>query len=597
MKSIHSLFGEQSEAPGDIPSVEVETGQERGAELIPHQLPKSRCCETCPDLERSNVEADSSPRPNDGVCSTPFTFAHTFLLGVLLLLLAGPSHAADNRPNILLIMADDLGYSDLGCYGGEIETPNLDRLAAEGMRFTQFYNCAVCVATRAALLTGLHPRVVSRNNQRIRPDMITLGDAMRAAGYATALTGKWHLGSSTPNRPIDRGFDEYYGLMDGCCNFFNPVKPDPKFYNGGRVRPFAHNDRPIKKLPAGFYTTDAFSDHAIKTIRRYAKDARPFFLHLCFTAPHFPLHAFPEDIAKYRGKYADGYLELRKRRHERQQELGLFESTPVLTPAENRKGDYRYDYDVPDWDQLPPAERQREEARMEVYASMVDRMDRGIGRVLAALDESGVANNTLVMFLSDNGGCASWPSGRKGQEEGFFRYNEGIPVGDGRGYEFVGKGWGWAQNAPFRQFKTWTYEGGIATPMIARWPGRIAAGSITHQAGHVIDFMPTLLKLAKRDYPAEHKGRKLSPVEGRSLLPVFHGKQRAQHESMAWELFGNRAIRQGDWKLVWGASEKKWELYNLKSDRSESADLSGKHPQRAAAMAKDWETWRERMQR
>ena len=519
------------------------------------------------------------------------------LLGVVLLSLAGPSHAADNRPNVLLIMADDLGYSDLGCYGGEIATPNLDRLASQGMRFTQFYNCAVCVTTRAALLTGLYPRRVRRNNQRIRPDMITLGQAMRAAGYATALTGKWHLGSSSPNRPIDRGFDEYYGLMDGCCNFFNPAKPDPEFYNGGRVRPFAHNNRRIKEFPEGFYTTDAFSDHAIQTIRRHAKDERPFFLHLCYTAPHFPLHAFPEDIAKYRGRYADGYLAMRQRRHERQKKLGLFETTPILTPPENKKGDFRYDYNVPDWDALPNAERKREEARMEVYAAMVDRMDRGIGRVLAALNEAGIADNTVVMFLSDNGGCASWPSGRKGQEEGFFQYNKGIPVGDGRGYEFAGKGWGWAQNAPFRQFKTWTYEGGIATPMIVRWPGKVEACSITHQPGHIVDFMPTLLELAKSDYPAEHEGRKLLPVEGRSLLPIFQGKERAIHKTMAWELFSNRTIRQGDWKLVWGASEKKWELYNLKTDRSESHNLAANHPRRVVSMANDWEKWWEQMEK
>ena len=517
------------------------------------------------------------------------------LLGALLLVVVVPRCAADPRPNVLLIMADDLGYSDLGCYGGEIATPSLDRLAAQGMRFTQFYNCAVCVTTRAALLTGLYPRKVSRNNKRIRPDMITLGEAMRAAGYATALTGKWHLGSSAPNRPIDRGFEEYYGLMDGCCSFFNPAKPDPEFYNGGRVRPFAHNDRAIKEFPEGFYTTDAFSDHAVETIGRFAKEERPFFLHLCYTAPHFPLHALPEDIAPHRGKYAEGYQALRARRHERQKRLGLFETTPVLTPAENKKGDYRYDYDVPDWSNLAPAERKREEARMETYAAMVERMDRGIGHVLAALEEAGVADNTVVMFLSDNGGCASWP--RADREAGFEEYNKDIPVGDGRGYEFVGKGWGWAQNAPFRQFKTWTYEGGIATPMIVRWPGKVAPGSITHQVGHVIDFMPTLLKLAKSDYPAEHEGRKLLPVEGRSLLPVLLGKERDGHETLAWELFGNRAVRRGDWKLVWGASEKKWELYNLKTDRSESSNQAEGNPQKVADMAKNWETWWERMQR
>lgn len=502
---------------------------------------------------------------------------------------------AKERPNVLLILCDDLGYSDLGCYGGEIQTPHLDRLATDGMRFTQFYNGAVCVTTRSALLTGLYPRQTKR--PRLRTNMITLGEAMSRAGYATSLTGKWHLGSEPPMRPIDRGFDEYYGVLDGCCNFFNPAKQDPVFYNGGRFRLFAHNDKRITEFPAGFYTTDAFSDHAAKMIKRFAKGDQPFFLHLCYTAPHFPLHAFAEDIERYRGKYSDGYLAMRQRRHKRQDELGLFASLPNLSIEEDKKGDYRYDYDVPDWEKLPVADRKREEARMETYAAMVDRMDRGIGRVLAALDQAGVADNTVVMFLSDNGGCASWPSGRSGQEAGFTKYNQDVPVGDGRGYEFVGKGWGWAQNAPFRQFKTWCYEGGIATPMIVRWPNKVARGSITRQVGHIIDFMPTLLELAEAEYPLEFNGNEILPVEGRSLVPVFLGQNRGGHKSLSWELYGNRAIRQGDWKLVWGASEKKWELYDLKSDRSETKNLAAKFPERVTTMIRDWEAWQQRIEK
>jgi len=497
--------------------------------------------------------------------------------------------SADERPNILLILCDDLGYSDPGCYGGEIQTPSLDRLATEGMRFTQFYNCAVCVTTRSALLTGLYPRQTKR--PRLRTDMLTLGEALQQAGYVTSLTGKWHLGSTAPLRPIDRGFGEYYGVLDGCCNYFNPAKPDPVFYNGGRLRPFAHNDRRITEFRPGYYTTDAFSDHAASTIKRFAAGDQPFFVHLCYTAPHFPLHAFAEDIERYRGMYSDGYLAMRRRRHKRQAELGLFTSLPRLSAPENRKGDFRYDYDVPDWKTLSVTARQREEARMNTYAAMVHRMDRGIGRVLTALDEAGVSDSTVVIFLSDNGGCATWPDQRAGQEARFIQYNTGIPAGDGRGYEFVGKGWGWAQNAPFRQFKTWCYEGGIATPMIVRWPGHVTADSITHQVGHIIDFMPTLLELAGSEYPRQFNGNTLLPVEGRSLLPVFHGQQRHGHPTLGWELFGNRAIRQGDWKLVWGASEKQWELYNLKSDRSETVNLATEYPDRVMSMARDWDLW------
>ncbi|APZ90482.1 arylsulfatase [Fuerstiella marisgermanici] len=517
-----------------------------------------------------------------------------FFAVVLMVYSAERVHAEATRPNVLLIMCDDLGYSDLGCYGGEIQTPHLDRLAEDGLRFSQFYNCAVCVTTRSALLTGLYPRQAKR--PYLRTNMVTLGEALGRAGYATSLTGKWHLGSEPPLRPIDRGFEEFYGVLDGCCNFFNPAQLDPEFYNGGRARPFAHYDKRLTQFPKDYYTTDAFSDHAATTIKRFAKGNKPFFVHLCYTAPHFPLHAFAEDIERYRGNYSDGYIPMRERRHERQAELGLFTSLPQLSAEEDKKGDFRYDYDVPDWEKLPASERKREEARMETYAAMVDRMDQGIGRVLTALDEAGVAENTVVMFLSDNGGCASWPNAKPGQEEGFITYNKDIPVGDGHGYEFVGKGWGWAQNAPFRKFKGWCYEGGIATPMIVRWPGKVARGSITHEVGHVIDLMPTLLELAESEYPLEFNGNRILPVEGRSLLPILQGQEQDAPRSLSWELFGNRAIRQGDWKLVWGASEKQWELYNLKNDRSETNDIASNFPERVTAMIRDWEAWRARVE-
>ncbi len=494
---------------------------------------------------------------------------------------------ADSRgappPNVVLILCDDLGFSDLGCYGGEIRTPNLDRLAAQGVRFTQFYNCAVCVTTRAALTTGLHPRF--GKGGLLRRDMVTLGEVMREAGYATSLTGKWHLGSTAPKRPIDRGFDEYYGLLSGCCNYFNPAKQDPVFYNGGRFRPFAHNKRPIKDFPSGYYTTDAFTDHAIDSIRRFASTGKPFFVHLCYTAPHFPLQAPEEDIARYRGRYADGYFALRRRRHERQIELGLLDPKWRLSPVDRKTGSFRYDYEVTPWEDV--ADRDREERRMEVYAAMVDRMDQGIGRLLDAIDEAKVADNTIVFFLSDNGGCASWPR----EEAGFEEYNRRIPVGDPRGYEFVGPGWGWAQNAPFRRHKVWTYEGGIATPLVVRWPGAVEADTITPQVGHVVDLMPTLIEVAGGSYPETYGGQPILPLEGKSLVPVLQGKQRESHETLCWALYGNRAVREGDWKLVWGASDRRWELYDLAADRTETNDLAGKYPQRVKSMSAKWESW------
>ena len=497
--------------------------------------------------------------------------------------LTSNSNAATQQPNILLILCDDLGFSDLGCYGGEIRTPNLDRLASEGLKFTQFYNCAVCVTTRAALMTGLYPRQGAGG--LLREDMVTLGEVMRQAGYATSLTGKWHLGSTAPRRPIDRGFDEYYGLLSGCCNFFNPAKQDPVFYNGGKFRPFAHNDKLITEFPGDYYTTDAFTDHAIKTIKRFAKGSKPFFAHICYTAPHFPLHAPEEDIDRYRGKYSDGYFALRAERHKRQLKLGIVDKSWKLSKVDKKTGSFRYDYDVTPWDEV--ADRQREERRMEVYAAMVDRMDQCIGQLLESLDETKVAENTVVFFLSDNGGCASWPR----KQDGFEDYNRDIPVGDQRGYEFVGPGWGWAQNSPFRRHKTWTYEGGIATPMIVRWPGVVKPATITHQAGHLIDFMPTLLELAGESYPNEFNGHSTPPMEGKSLMPILNGVEREPHDSLCWALYGNRAIRIGDWKLVWGASDEKWELYNLVRDRTETDDLATQYPDRVKLMTAKWDQW------
>lgn len=486
---------------------------------------------------------------------------------------------------MLLILVDDLGFSDLGAYGGEIRTPHLDRLAADGLRFTQFYNCAVCTASRVALLTGLYPRT---GKGVLREDMVTVGEVMRESGYATALIGKWHLGSTAPRRPTDRGFDEFYGILDGASNYFNPAQPDPKFY-GGKSRMFARNETPITKFPRDFYATDAFSHEAADFIRRSAKAGRPFFLNLCYNAPHFPLQAPAEDIARYRGKYRDGYDALRARRYQRQIELGLIDpAVAKLSPVDHKTGAFTYDYEIKPWAQLDAATRQLEEERMEVYAAMVDRLDQGIGRVLAALDASGLAQNTLVFVVSDNGGCASLPENLAE----YLAENRGIPIGDGLGYEFVGNGWGWAQNAPFRRHKTWTYEGGISTPMIVRWPGHVAAGAMARTPAHLVDFLPTLLELAGGEYPQAVKGRPIPPMEGQSLVPILLGRGKDfRPRPLYWELFGNRAVREQDWKLVWGASDKRWELYDLARDRSETVNLARDHPVRVAAMAADWKKW------
>ena len=474
---------------------------------------------------------------------------------------------AESRPNIVLIMCDDMGWSDIGCYGGEVKTPHLDRVAAEGMRFTQFYNCAKCTTTRASIVTGLHPR---REGALLRRSMVTTGEVLAAAGYQTSLSGKWHLGRGEDEHPYRRGFQEFYGLLDGCCNFFDPAQPDPP-YKGGRVRTFGRNDQPITEFPEDYYTTDAFTDHAIQQIRAAVKADKPFFVHVCYTAPHYPLHAKPEDIRKYVGRFRHGWDELRRQRYARQVEMGLVD--PAVWKLSDR------DSRAYDWE---TADHAFEDLRMAVYAAMIDAMDQNIGRLLKTLEETGVDDNTVVFFLSDNGGCSEEPGGRDPAVR-----NPG-PKDD---YVAVGPAWGWAQNAPFKRYKSWVHEGGICTPMIARWPKAIEANSITRQPAHIIDFLATFVELAETEYPTTFNGHDIIPLEGRSILPILLGETRRPHPSLAWEWAGNRAIRQGDWKLVWDKQVKVWELYDLSVDRCETDDLAARHPGRVEAMSADWFAW------
>lgn len=493
-----------------------------------------------------------------------------FRLSLSLLLIlswANLSQSADSlqgsRPNIILIMCDDMGYSDIGCYGGEVNTPTLNRLAKEGLRFTQFYNNAKCTTTRASILTGLYPRpgLLNRN-------MVTLGEMLKLDGYQTSLSGKWHLGRDKNKHPFERGFDTFYGLLDGCCNFFNPVQPDPKF-KGGRVRAFGQDDKRIREFPKDYYTTDAFTDHAIASMKRFSKNDKPFFLHICYTAPHYPLHAKPEDIKKYKGKYGMGWNELRKQRHQRQLKMGLLNPKWKLSKNDSR---------AREWDN---ARQEYEDLRMAVYAAMIDSMDQNIGRLMQALKDIKADKNTLVLFLSDNGGCAEEPEGRKCTD----------PPGPGEHYTSVGPSWGWAQNAPFRRYKSWVHEGGISTPLIAWWPGKIEANSITHQMGHIIDILPTFADLSTSSYPKSHGGNEIIPVDGTSLLPIFEGKTRPNPEQLCWEWSGNKAVRQGKWKLVYDKLTKGWELFDMEADRTETNNLAREYPERVKKMMADYQAW------
>jgi|GEM_PF-128540 len=455
---------------------------------------------------------------------------------------------AERRPNVVLIMVDDLGFSDLRCYGGEIETPNLDRLAAEGLMFTQFYNTAKCSPSRAALLTGCYHREVGETKLA---NCMTLAEAMRRAGYATFMTGKWHLSSN----PIKRGFDRYFGHLSGATNFF---KGDETF----RL-----DDKPFIVPEEGFYTTDANTDYAMRFLEE--AESKPFFLYIAYNAPHYPLQAWPEDIEKYRGKFMKGWDRLRTERHERQLKAGLVKAEWKLAPRDGA---------VRPWDSLSAQEKEVEDLTMAVYAAMIDRLDQNIGKLCAKLEEMGVADNTILLFLSDNGGCP------------FQRTKDrSIPPGSADSYWTYHKGWAQLSNTPFRLYKQNQHEGGISTPLIAHWPGKIRPGTKTDQAGHIVDIMATLLDITGTEYPEVFNDARLRPLRGKSLLPVFEGRQRAPHEEIFFEFNKYKALRSGKWKIAW--QKERWELYDVEADRTELNDLAAEMPEKTKELAARYDLW------
>ncbi len=506
-----------------------------------------------------------------------------------LILLAIPQPVAPaepaRRPNIVLILADDLGFSDLGCYGSEIATPNLDRLAAGGLRFTQFYNAARCCPTRAALLTGLYPHQAGVGHMLqdwkqpgytngLNESCATIAELLRDAGYRTYHVGKWHVGGvgakqDGRNHPMQRGFDRAYG-SGGGGNYF-------------ALRPL-YLDRHSLQPGDDFYATDAFTDYAVRFLDEHGRSHRdrPFFLHLCYTAPHFPLHAKPQDIAKYRGKYREGWDALRARRFARQKALGLIDPQAKLSPR---------DPVARAWTDVPREEQDEWDLRMAVYAAMIDCLDQGVGRVLEALRKISAEENTLVLFLSDNGASAefldTWPNPARGHKPGSV-------TGIRESHRCLEVGWANAANTPFREHKMWVHEGGISTPLIVSWPKGLAAkGKLTLQPGHVIDLMPTFLELAGVTYPKTFAGRTLTPLPGKSLVPVLRSKSLGER-TLAWEHEGNRAIRVGDWKLV-AAFRGAWELYDLRRDRVELNNLAAQRPDQAKELARQWQQWAEQV--
>ena len=448
----------------------------------------------------------------------------------LLGLAVAPCLAEDEsagRPNIVVIVADDLGFSDLACYGSEIATPNLDKLAAQGVRFTQFYNCARCCPTRAALLTGLYPHQAGVGHMLenwtppsystgLKPQCVTIAELLHQAGYRNYHVGKWHVGSlgndprlKLSNHPLDRGFDRAYGTGGGG-NYF---APNPLYL-----------DRKSLKPGDDYYVTDAFTDYAVQFLAEHEQDHKnePFFLHLCYTAPHFPLQAKPADIAKYQGKYREGWDKLREQRLARQKSLGIMPAGAELSPR---------DPEALAWADVPEAERADWEQRMAVYAAMIDCMDQGIGKVLEAVKTMGAEQNTLVLFFSDNGASAealdTWPNPARGHKPGSI-------VGTRESHRCLEVGWANAANTPFREHKMWIQEGGISTPLIARWPAEIKpVNTLIPAVGHVIDLMPTCLELAKASYPKKfHEHRQFTPLwKERAWFRHFRVRQLLNQES------------------------------------------------------------------
>jgi arylsulfatase A-like enzyme len=546
------------------------------------------------------------------------------LLAGLLMTSASVFAATPPRPNIIVILTDDMGYSDLGCFGSEIATPNLDALATQGVSFTQFYNNARCCPSRASLLTGLYSHQVGighmvedRGFDAYRGDLnrrgVTMAEVLKPAGYRTYAVGKWHV---TPgktvealadkhNWPLQRGFDRYYGTINGSGSFWDPqslirdnreitIANDPEYH------------------PAEYYYTDAITDHTTRFIREHVRDhaAQPFFIYVAYTAAHWPMQARESDIAKYRGRYDVGYGEIVKARWGKQKKLGVVDAAWGLPPPDE------------DWSQVK--DKAFEARCMEVYAAMVEVMDQGVGRIVAELKSQGQLDNTLLCFLQDNGGCAE-PQGRTGEaqpradhptlpvlDKDVAHYGnqpaqtrDGWPLRSGYGVmpgpadTFVAYGRGWANvsNTPFREYKHWDEEGGIATPLIVHWPAGIPAarrGQLEPQPGHLIDLMATVVDLAGAKYPAQFNGEKILPLEGVSLRPALAGDSLARAQPIFWEHEGNRAVRDGEWKLV-TKFPGGWQLFDMTADRTELHDLSAQQPERVARMAAQWETWAKRV--
>ncbi len=562
------------------------------------------------------------------------------LLTALLLLPLSALHAAANKPNILIILADDLGWSDLGCYGGEIRTPNLDSLAAGGLRFTQFYTSTRCCPSRASLLTGLYPHQAGiglmTSDQAakypgagdkgeafpgyrgaLNANCVTIAQVLKPTGYRTAAAGKWHVGNSEP--PTKRGFDDFYGFVGG----YGVDSWEP------RMMKRLPEGRPQRSYqPGEFFATDAITDHALDFLADMRKAGAPWLLYVGYQAPHFPVQSKREDMTGYPEIYARGWDKIREQRLTKQKKIGLLPESTALTPrskithpvASRRLGSWTDDGNNPAWDSLPADRRADLAQRMAVFAGMVTGMDRNIGRLIADLRASGQLDNTLILFLSDNGACAEWepfgfemlptpnPVPGTGINQGtqalpnkLYRGDELATMGQAGSFPSYGSGWANACNTPWRLYKHYGHEGGIGTPLIAHWPAAVGKdkdnGRFVREPAHLIDLMATCVDITGAKYPAEWIGKKILPMEGVSLRPLLApsagNPASLSPRLLAWEHEGNRAIREGQWKLV-SLATAPWELYDMEADRLEMNDLAASQPKRVKDMSAKWEVWAKR---
>lgn len=502
------------------------------------------------------------------------------LLLLLALLLFESCESGKEHPNIILICVDDMGWSDLGCYGSEINTPHIDRLAENGMRFTQFHNTSKCFPSRACLLTGVYAQQNGYSHSFMQPfvNAVTLGEVLQEAGYITLWSGKHH----GLENPVTMGFDHYYGLKDGACNHFNPgVRregegvPARKGPEGNKKeRAWCIDNQvysPYTPEAKDFYTTDYFTSYALDWLEVYKADERPLFLYMAYTAPHDPLMAWPEDIARYAGVYDVGYAAIRKGRYEKQLEMGLIDSTYRLSDATHEE-----------WEQLSEEVRKEEARKMEVYAAMIDRLDQNIGRLIAKLVETGRVDDILILFVSDNGASAEIVNIEDDYGE----------IGSMTRWSSLGQSWANVSNTPFRYYKNYSFEGGINTPLIATWPCEIEHGSFSRFPGHFIDIMATLVDISGAEYPEVFNGDNITPMQGLSLLPAFMGKDKQRKQPLFWEWRNGQAVREGDWKLVREGLKLEWDLYNISSDPGEMNNMATTFPEKVREMESLFLQWK-----